>query len=92
MTIQFKKVTPKDIKELSHLQPTGWSDIMAQFQFFISNNFCYSIKMLVDNKIVGVGNRVIFKNRAWLSHIIVGSEYRNRGFWLSYCRATFKQY
>ena len=35
--------------------------------------------MTTDNKIVGLGNSIIFKNTAWLAHIIVGTDYRNRG-------------
>lgn len=80
MEMKFEKVTPKDIDQIAKLQIEGWSDIMAEFHFFISNSFSYPIKMIVNNEIVGVGNRAIFKNKAWLSHIIVDSEYRNSGF------------
>ena len=80
MNIQFNKITPRDIKKIANLQPDGWSDITREFRIFDSNNFCYPIKMVVDNEIVGVGNAVVFENSAWLSHIIVGKENRNRGF------------
>ncbi len=78
--MQFKKITTKDIDQIASLQPDGWSGITFEFSFFLNNNFCHPIKITVDNKIVGVGNTVTFKNTAWLSHIIVGNEYRNRGF------------
>lgn len=78
--MQFDKVTPRDIEQIANLQPDGWSDITDEFRFFLDNNFCNPIKMVVENEIVGVGNAVIFKNRAWLAHIIVGEKHRNRGF------------
>ena len=78
--MKFEKVTPKDIEQIANLQPDGWSDIMTEFRFFLSANFCNPIKLIVDNEIVGVGCSVTFKNSAWLAHIIVGSEYRKRGF------------
>ena len=80
MNMQFNKITPRDINKIANLQPDGWSDITCEFCIFDSNNFCYPIKMVVDNEIVGVGNAVVFENSAWLSHIIVGKENRNRGY------------
>ncbi len=78
--MQFEKVTPKDIEQIANLQPDGWDDITVDFKFFLSNSFCTPIKMIVDNEIVGVGCAIVFKHTAWLAHIIVGSNYRNRGF------------
>lgn len=76
----FERVTQKDIYQIATLQPDGWTDITTEFQFFINNRFCNPIKMIVDNEFIGVGNAVIFKDTAWLAHIVVGSKYRNRGF------------
>ena len=78
--MQFEKVTPKDFDQIADLQPEGWSDISDEFRFFHQNSFCNPIKMIVDNKIVGVANTITFKNTAWLAHIIVGRKYRNKGF------------
>ena len=78
--MQFEKLTPKDIAQIARLQPDGWSDIGAEFQFFLSNSFCNPIKLVVDNEIAGIGNSVTFKNTAWLAHIIVDSRYRNKGY------------
>lgn len=78
--MQFERVTPKDIVQITNLQPKGWSDITVEYRFFLSNSFCNPIKMIVDDRIVGVGNTITFKDTAWLAHIIVGNEHRNRGF------------
>lgn len=74
------KINFKDIDQVANLQPDGWSDIAAEFRFFLSKEFCNPIKIVVDNKIVGVGTSIVFKNTAWLGHIIVGIKNRNRGF------------
>lgn len=78
--IQLDTVTANDLTRIGQLQPEGWSDITAEFRFFIANDFCHPIKIMEDKTMVGVGCSVIFQNSAWLAHIIVGSDYRNRGF------------
>jgi len=35
--------------------------------------------MTIDNDIVGIGNSIFFDNTAWLAHIIVNTDCRNRG-------------
>ncbi len=77
--MQFDKVTDADIDDIKKLQPNGWPDISKEFERYISYNFCEPIKMLIDNKIIGLGNSIIFRNTAWLAHIIVNKSYRNRG-------------
>lgn len=80
MRIEFNEINAGDIHGLAKIQPYGWNDITQVFNFFSHSNFCYPIKMLVDNELVGVGNAVTFNNSAWLSHIIVGEEYRKKGY------------
>lgn len=75
----FNIITDKDLEQLGVLQPDGWSDIIAAFRYYINNEFCNPIKVSMDNRIVGVGNSIVFKNTAWLAHIIVGKKFRNRG-------------
>ena len=41
--------------------------------------FCNPIKVVMDGKIVGIGASIAFEKSAWLAHIIVDSNYRNRG-------------
>jgi len=78
--MHVEKIIFKDIDQIAGLQPDGWSDIATEFRFFLSKEFCNPIKIVVDNKIVGVGTSIVFKNTAWFGHIIVGIEYRNRGY------------
>lgn len=78
--MQFETVTTNDLGEIRYLQPTDWSDIITEFEFYIQSSFCCPIKTKIDGKIVGVGASIVFKNTGWIAHIIVDSEYRNKGF------------
>lgn len=77
--MDYKNITLEDLDHLKKLQPEGWSDITLAFQFYCSHDFCFPIKIMVDGKIAGIGNSIIFEDTAWLAHIIVKSEYRNQG-------------
>lgn len=77
--MNFDKVKLNDLDEIKNLQPDGWSDISVEFRRYISYDFSEPVKVSIDNKIVGVGSAIIFKESAWLAHIIVDRAYRNRG-------------
>jgi GNAT superfamily N-acetyltransferase len=77
--MKFRNITYNDLAEIGKLQPEGWSDIVPSFEYYIRKEFCFPIKAKFENKIVGVGNLVVFGNTAWLAHIIVDPEFRNRG-------------
>lgn len=77
--MQFDKFTYSDIDKISHLQPEGWPVITNAFRFYLGYDFCYPVKVMLDNEIVGLGNLIHFGQTAWLSHIIVGYDYRKQG-------------
>jgi hypothetical protein len=79
LDLQFATIITSDLKEIRDLQPEGWPDIVPEFEFYIRKDFCHPIKALFNNRIVGIGTSIIFSRTAWLSHIIVGLEFRNRG-------------
>lgn len=72
-------LTPKDLPELLELQPEGWTDITPYFQFYFDSPFCHPIKIVEDNKMIGIGTNILHKSSAWIAHIIVHPEFRNRG-------------
>jgi len=78
--MQFETITTDDLDEIRNLQPPDWSDIIPEFKFYIQSSFCYPIKIKIDDRIVGIGASIIFKDTSWVAHIIVDSEYRNKGF------------
>ena len=77
MIIQDLK--PKDIHVLTELQPEGWSDIVERYKFYTRSDFCFPIKAIIDDKIIGIGSSIIHNDVSWLGHIIVHRDYRNKG-------------
>lgn len=68
-----------DINSLTELQPEGWGDIMPKIIFYIQSNFCFPIKIIAENEIIGIGATIIHHDTAWLGHIIVHKEKRGKG-------------
>jgi ribosomal protein S18 acetylase RimI-like enzyme len=68
-----------DLACLSQLQPEGWPDILVHYKFYLNSTFCLPVKIEIDNKIVAIGAAIMHKQTAWLGHIIVHEEYRNKG-------------
>ncbi|MGP8214815.1 MAG: GNAT family N-acetyltransferase [Bacteroidia bacterium] len=68
-----------DLKYLNELQPTGWDNITPAFNFYLDSAFCKAIKVVAGEKIIGIGAFIIHEGVAWLAHIIVHKDYRNKG-------------
>lgn len=77
--MQCNRITHVDIEQIKSLQPDGWPDITDAFRFYCDNDYCHPIKVSLDEKIIGIGNSVMFNKTAWLAHIIVSLDYRNQG-------------
>ena len=77
--MQLEKLTFLDIENIDHLQPEGWTNLKDKLKFYTSNDFCNPIKIIDEDKIVGIGTAISFDKTAWLGHIIVGEAYRNMG-------------
>lgn len=75
----LKPIVFKDLEEIRNLQPENWSDIIPDIEFYLKSTFCNPIKATIDNKIVGTGTLIIFENTCWIAHIIVDSNFRNKG-------------
>lgn len=67
-----------DINFISDLLPIGWEGVIPTIDSYININFCFPIKVSIDNKIVGIGTTIIHNETAWLAHIIVHPDYRNQ--------------
>ncbi len=80
MNHKIRILNNRDLNCIMHLQPEGWLDIIYYFNYFTQVNYCYPICIETDNKIIAVGNAIINKDTAWLSHIIVDKDFRNQGF------------
>lgn len=72
-------IIENDIHYLRELQPDGWPDIIPIFEHYLNIPFCKPIKVVIENKIVGIGTAILLNNSAWLAHIIVNPEFRRKG-------------
>ncbi len=77
--MKIQAIQLSDIDSLNDLQPPDWEDIKPHFKNYVNSAYCEPIKILIENKITGIGTTFKHKNTAWLAHIIVHPEYRNRG-------------
>ncbi len=77
--MNINPIAYNDLKALSSLQPEGWLDIVPHFDFYVTSNFCFPIKVTIDKEIVGIGATIIHGNVAWLAHIIVHPDHRRKG-------------
>jgi len=77
--MQIHPLTSSDIPLLTLLQPEGWHDIVPVYTFYNTSPFCFPIKITIANELIGVGTTILHNDVAWLAHIIVHPDYRNRG-------------
>lgn len=68
-----------DIDLLTALQPPDWDDIRPYHSSYLEAGDCMPFKLVVDKQIAGVGTIVYHIESAWLAHIIVHPDFRNRG-------------
>jgi GNAT superfamily N-acetyltransferase len=72
-------LSSSDLQLLPALQPQDWGDITNSFTFYIYKPFCFPIGIREDERLVGIGAVIFHGTTAWLCHIIVHPEFRNRG-------------
>ncbi len=78
-SVNIEPLTAKDLECVTVLQPEGWGDILPSIQSYCASDFCYPLKATVDGAIVGIGTAIVHGKTAWLAHIIVHKDYRNKG-------------
>ncbi|SMC52183.1 GNAT family N-acetyltransferase [Pedobacter africanus] len=69
----------EELDLVSDLQPEGWNDIKPSFSFYLQSSFCFPIKVMIDDRIVGLGAAIIHNDVAWFGHIIVHADQRGKG-------------
>lgn len=79
LPMNLSPITTPDLEELRKLQPEDWPDIIAETEFYIRSPFCFPLKAQTEHCIAGMGAAIIYENTAWLAHIIVHPDFRNRG-------------
>jgi GNAT superfamily N-acetyltransferase len=69
----------RDLGALGELQPEGWPDILPFMDFYTQSLFCFPHKVVIDNRIAGIGTGIVHGQTGWLGHIIVSPKHRNQG-------------
>lgn len=76
----FNEITIIDIPKITQLQPEGWPDLKDTFIYYINSQNCFPVKLEKNNLIIGIGVAIMFNLSAWLAHIIVHKDFRNKGY------------
>jgi GNAT superfamily N-acetyltransferase len=75
----LQPVTAGDFNAIRKLQPEDWSDIIPYFEYYVRTPFCHPLKALMNGVVAGTGVSIINGRSAWIGHIIVDKQFRNRG-------------
>lgn len=77
--MRTEKFRPSGLSSLARFQPEGWPDIVPAFKFYLEAPFCFPVRAVSGRRTLGVGAAVNLGQTAWLAHIIVSREQRQRG-------------
>ena len=77
--MQIQELTSADLEFISELQPPDWRDITPNLRLMIQSDICFPIKVVENNRMIGIGVRIMHPEVAWLAMIIVHPEYRSKG-------------
>jgi len=77
--VDFQPVTTDDFNAIRKLQPADWSDIIPYFEYYVGSAICYPFKALLNGEVAGTGVSIVYGRSAWIGHIIVDGQFRNRG-------------
>jgi ribosomal protein S18 acetylase RimI-like enzyme len=77
--MHVEKLTQINNEELNELQPPDWNNIVPQVSYYISSQHCHPVKLTHNGRVIGIGTTITHQQTAWLAHIIVHPEYRNKG-------------
>jgi GNAT superfamily N-acetyltransferase len=78
----MSKIEPlisSDVKSIPRLQPSGWQDITPWIAFYTQSSFCFPVKLIIDDNIAAIGCGIQHTDVAWIAHIIVHPDHRNKG-------------
>ncbi|MFK8004985.1 MAG: GNAT family N-acetyltransferase [Saprospiraceae bacterium] len=68
-----------DLKYISALTPVGWYDVTPLYEMHLNQDYFFPIKLIVENKVIGVGELIVNGKNGWLGNIIVSKDFRNQG-------------
>ncbi len=88
--MKIEDIQNTDIDKLKELQPETWTDIRPYFYYYSGSDFCQALKITDNGNIVAIGTNIQHKDSAWLAHIIVHPDHRNKGLGREMASALIK--
>ncbi len=88
--MKTEHIQSADIDRLKELQPETWTDIRPYFYYYNGSEYCQPLKITENGKIMAVGTTIQHKDSAWLAHIIVHPDHRNKGLGREIASALIK--
>lgn len=76
---KIELLVSNDLQWIPRLQPSGWQDITPWISFYTQSPFCFPVKLKIENKIAAIGCGIKHLDVAWIAHIIVHPDHRNKG-------------
>ncbi len=81
MNFEIREYKKSDLQILKKIFPSDWNFDFEKFiSQFCDQNFYKGFTLLVNKKVIGFGNIMIFGKHAWLGNIVIEENYRNLGF------------
>lgn len=77
--ITIETLLAQDLKYISALTPVGWYDVTPLYEMHLNQDYFFPIKLVIENKVIGVGELIINGKNGWLGNIIVSKDFRNQG-------------
>ena len=78
--MEFETISAEDLGIIGKFTPEGWAEITPKIEFYIQSDFCYPVKLVANNDIIGIGTAVFFETTSWIAHLIVHEKHRNHGY------------
>lgn len=75
----IEEFTAEDLSRIPSINPPDWKDISPHFIYYLLSDFCFPLKLEIHHKLVGIGSAIIHNDAAWLAHIVVHPDHRNKG-------------
>ena len=81
MNAEIREYKKSDLQIISKIFPHDWNFDFKKFIFqFCDQDFYKGFTLLVNQKVIGFGNLMIFGSHAWIGNIVVEKRYRKQGF------------
>lgn len=68
-----------DLPVLNRLQPADWGMMYPFYAYYLSHENCTPLKLTQFEETLAIGAVIRHEDSAWLAHIVVDEQYRNKG-------------